>query len=334
MNVAVIGAGSWGTALAGLLAGKGFPVQLWVHDPGKAQAIETTRENAVYLPGIRLPPSLHATASLEGALAGAELVLEVVPSHAVRDVMTRAAPLLKAGVPIVAASKGIENGTLLTMTEVLEDVLPTDLHPYLCVLSGPSFAREVGLGLPTAVSVASRWERVAKKVQAAFSTPTFRVYTSLDVMGVELGGAMKNVIALAAGIAEGLGLGSNSRAALITRGLSEISRLAVKKGANPLTVSGLSGMGDLVLTCTGQLSRNRAVGIELGKGRKLDDVLGEMKMVAEGVKNARSTHDLARKLEVDLPICETVYRILYENLSPRAAVSELLGREAKAELHP
>ncbi len=333
MNVAVIGAGSWGTALAGLLAGKGYPVQLWVHDPGKAQEIEGARENETYLPGIRLPPSLHATASLEGALAGAELVLEVVPSHAVREVMGRAAPLLAPGVPIVTASKGIENGTLLTMTEVLEDVLPTLLHPYLCVLSGPSFAREVGLGLPTAVSVASRWERVAQKVQAAFSTPTFRVYTSLDVMGVELGGALKNVIAIAAGIAEGLGLGSNSRAALITRGLSEISRLAVKKGANPLTLAGLSGMGDLVLTCTGQLSRNRAVGIELGKGRKLADILAGMNMVAEGVKNARSTHDLAHKLEVDLPICETVYRILYEALAPKAAVSELLGREAKAELN-
>jgi glycerol-3-phosphate dehydrogenase (NAD(P)+) len=333
MQTAVIGAGSWGTALAGLLAGKGFPVQLWVHDHAKAAAMEEARENGVYLPGIPFPASLHATGSLEGALEGAELVLEVVPSHAVREVMGRAAPMLKPGVPIVTASKGIENDTLLTMTEVLEDVLPALLHPYICVLSGPSFAREVGLGLPTAVSVASRWERIAVQVQAAFLTPTFRAYTSLDVMGVELGGALKNVIAIAAGIAEGLGLGHNSRAALITRGLGEISRVAVKKGANPLTLSGLAGMGDLVLTCTGQLSRNRSVGLELGKGRPLAEILGEMKMVAEGVKNARSTHDLGQKLGVEMPICETVYRVLYEGLAPKAAVASLLGREAKAEFH-
>lgn len=331
MRTAVIGAGSWGTALAGVLAGKGFPVQLWVHDPVKAEAIERARENLFYLPGIPLPRTLTATASLEQALAGAELVIEVVPSHAVRDIMGRAAPLLRPGVPIVTASKGIENGTLLTMTELLEDVLPPLLHPYLCVLSGPSFAREVGLGLPTAVSVASRWERVAREVQVAFSAPTFRVYTCLDVVGVELGGALKNVIAIAAGIAEGLGFGSNSRAALITRGLTEISRLAVKKGANPLTLSGLAGMGDLVLTCTGQLSRNRAVGFELGKGRPLAEILGELKMVAEGVKNARSTHDLAKKLGVELPICEHVYRVLYEGFSPREAVIELMSRDPKPE---
>lgn len=333
MRTAVIGAGSWGTALAGALAGKGFPVQMWVHDHAKAAAMEEARENRVYLPGIPFPPSLHATGSLESALADAELVLEVVPSHAVREVMAQAAPMLKPGVPIVTASKGIENGTLLTMTEVLEDVLPTLVHPYLCVLSGPSFAREVGLGLPTAVSVASRWERIAVQVQAAFATPTFRAYTSLDVMGVELGGALKNVIAIAAGISEGLGLGNNARAALITRGLGEIGRLAVKKGANPLTLSGLAGLGDLVLTCTGQLSRNRSVGVELGKGRALADILGGMKMVAEGVKNARSTHDLAQKLGVDLPICQTVYRVLYEGLTVQGAVSHLLGREVGAEFH-
>ncbi len=331
MNVAVIGAGSWGTALAHLAAGRGYAVRLWAHAPERARAIEAARENAIYLPGVRLPASLHVTASLEEALSGAELVLEVVPSHAVREVMARAAPSLLPGVPIVTASKGIENETLLTMTEVLEDVLPPLLHPYIGVLSGPSFAREVAQGLPTAVSVASRWERVAKNVQAALTAPAFRVYTSLDVTGVELGAAVKNVIAIAAGIAEGLGLGSNTRAALITRGLSEIGRLAVKKGANPLTLSGLSGLGDLVLTCTGQLSRNRSVGLDLGRGRPLAEVLGGMTMVAEGVKNARSTRDLARKLQVEMPICETVYRILYEDLSPRAAVIALLAREARAE---
>ncbi|MHB1846048.1 MAG: NAD(P)H-dependent glycerol-3-phosphate dehydrogenase [Deltaproteobacteria bacterium] len=331
MRASVIGAGSWGTALALVLARKGFPVKLWVHDAAKAKAMAAAGENAVYLPGFPLPTSLVVTASLEEALRETELVVEVVPSHAVRDVMGRAAPLLRPGVPIVTASKGIENGTLLTMTEVLEDVLPPLLHPYLCVLSGPSFAREVGHELPTAVSVASRWERIAREVQQAFAAPHFRVYTCLDVVGVELGGALKNVIAIGAGVCEGLGFGQNSRAALITRGLSEITRLAVKKGANPITLSGLAGMGDLVLTCTGQLSRNRAVGLELGKGRKLDEIVGEMKMVAEGVKNARSTHDLGKKLEVDLPICETVYRLLYEGIAPRDAVVALLGREAKAE---
>ncbi len=331
MRASVIGAGSWGTALALVLARKGFPVQLWAHDPEKARAMAKAGENSVYLPGFPLPPSLHVTGSLEEALSGAELVVEVVPSHAVRDVMGRAAPLLSPGVPIVTASKGIENGTLSTMTEVLEDVLPPLLHPYVCVLSGPSFAREVAQGLPTAVSVASRWERIAREVQQAFSAPRFRVYTCLDVVGVELGGALKNVIAIGAGISDGLGFGQNSRAALITRGVAEISRLAVAKGASPLTLSGLAGLGDLVLTCTGQLSRNRTVGLELGKGRKLEEILGEMKMVAEGVKNARSTHDLAKRLEVDLPICEAVYRVLYEGVAPRDAVVDLLNREAKAE---
>jgi glycerol-3-phosphate dehydrogenase (NAD(P)+) len=256
----------------------------------------------------------------------------VVPSHAVRDVMSRAARWLPVGAPLVTASKGIENGTLCMMTEVLEQVLPAALHPSLCVLSGPSFAREVSAGLPTAVSVAARQPDLARSVQAAFTTPFFRAYTSDDVLGVQLGGALKNVIAIAAGISDGLDCGSNSRAALITRGLAEISRLAVKKGAHPLTLAGLSGLGDLVLTCTGELSRNRKVGFELGRGRKLAEILGETSMVAEGVKTARSACDLGKKLGVELPICQVVFRVLYEDLAPKQAVRELMGREPKAEL--
>ena len=256
----------------------------------------------------------------------------VVPSHAVREVMKVAAPHLHAGAPIVIASKGIEVGTLFTMTEVLEDVLPVALHPYIAALSGPSFALELAQKLPTAVTVAAHWDRIAKQVQTWLSAPYFRLYTSPDVVGVELGGAVKNVIAIGAGIAEGLGFGSNSRAALITRGLLEISRLAVKKGANPLTLSGLSGMGDLVLTCTGDLSRNRQVGLELGRGKNLEDIVGGMSMVAEGVKNAQSVHDLAHKLKVEMPICESVYRVLYEGLPVREGVAQLMSREPKPEL--
>ena len=289
------------------------------------------RENRAYLPGVRLCPEVIVTPDLGEALDQAELVVEVVPSHAVRAVMREAAQYMHPGAPIVTCSKGIENDSLMTMLEVLEDVLPVPLHPYLAVLSGPSFALELARQMPTAVSVAARWERVAREVQAAFTSSSFKVYTSIDVVGVELGGAVKNVIAIGAGIAEGLGYGDNTRAAIITRGLVEISRLAVRKGANPLTVSGLSGMGDLVLTCTGELSRNRRVGFDLGRGKALGEILGDMEMVAEGVKNARSVHQLAGKLKVDVPICETVYRVLYEGLAPTEAVVQLMGRAPSAE---
>jgi len=329
----VIGAGSWGTALALHLGLKGFPVRLWVHDPEKAREMAAARENRFYLPGIKLVEGIAVTHRLAEALEGAELVLEVVPSHAVRAVMGEAARYLQPGAPIVSCSKGIENDSLMTMMEVLEDVLPVPLHPYLAVLSGPSFALELVKQMPTAVSVAARWDRVAREVQTAFTTSSLKVYTSIDVVGVEVGGAVKNVIAVAAGIAEGLGYGDNTRAALITRGLVEISRLAARKGANPLTVSGLSGMGDLVLTCTGDLSRNRRVGLELGRGKALGEILGDMEMVAEGVKNARSVHQLAEKLKVDVPICEAVYRVLYEGLPAKEAVVQLMGGAPGPEFH-
>jgi glycerol-3-phosphate dehydrogenase (NAD(P)+) len=233
--------------------------------------------------------------------------------------------------PIVSATKGIENDTLLTMDEVLEDVLPPEMHPYLAFLSGPSFAKETAQKMPTAVVIAGTWERIAKQVQKAFSNDFFRCYTSNDVAGVELGGSLKNVCAIAAGIADGMGFGHNTRAAIITRGLAELVRLATRKGANPITLSGLAGMGDLVLTCTGDLSRNRSVGLRLGRGEKLADVLASMTQVAEGVRTAKSVHDLAAKLSCEMPLHEAVYRILYEDLAPRAAMAQLTSRELKSE---
>jgi glycerol-3-phosphate dehydrogenase (NAD(P)+) len=295
-------------------------------------AIATRRENPRYLPGIPLPPSLGATTDMARALEGAELVVFAVPSHAVRQVVIEAKRLIHAGTPLVSAAKGIEVDTLMTMNEVLEDVLPVPLHPYLCFLGGPSFAKEVAKGLPTAVTIAGRWERVARQVQEAFHAKSFRPYTSTDVPGCEIGGVVKNVVAIGAGLSDGMGFGANARAALITRGLAEITRLAVKKGANPLTLSGLAGLGDLVLTCSSELSRNRTVGFGLGQGKALDQIQKELGQVAEGVRNARSVNDLAARLGVEMPITAAVYRMLYQGVPAQEAVRDLLGRETKAEL--
>jgi glycerol-3-phosphate dehydrogenase (NAD(P)+) len=332
MEIAVIGAGSWGTALAKTLADKGHAVALWARRADHAEAIEAERENARYLPGAQLPAQLSATADLERAVRGKRLVVSVVPSHTVRDVIGRAAPAIDPEAIVVSASKGIEQGTLATMDEVLKEVLPGRVGARLAFLSGPSFAREVGLRLPTAVVIASRDRAAAELAQEAFAADRFRVYTSDDVTGVELGGALKNVMAIAAGIADGLGFGHNARAGLITRGLAEISRLAVRKGANPLTLAGLAGMGDLVLTCTGDLSRNRSVGIELGKGRSLAEILAGMKQVAEGVKTTQSARDLGQRLGVDLPITDMVWSILYQSIPAAEAVVQLLQRPAGHEL--
>jgi len=332
MHASVIGSGSFGTAMAQVLATQCDEVRLWGRDAALASALNTRHENVNYLPGIALAPHIRATLSLEEALSGAELVVAATPSHAMRAVMTQCRSFLPRHVPIVSVTKGIENGTLLTMTEVLEDVLDEELHPYLAVLSGPSFAKEVALKMPTAVTIASHWDKVAQRCQKAFHTDTFRTYTSQDVVGVEYGGALKNVIAVAAGCSDGLGLGHNTRAGIITRGLAEISRMALRRGGNPLTLSGLSGMGDLVLTCTGDLSRNRKVGFELGKGRKLPDILAEMKQVAEGLKTAKSAEDLSKKLGVELPICHQIHCIAYEGKSPKEAVVELMTRQPKHEL--
>jgi glycerol-3-phosphate dehydrogenase (NAD(P)+) len=333
MRVTVIGGGSWGTALADVLATGGASVSLWLRDPEVARAIRETHENPRYLPGLKLSERIEATTDLAAALSGTEAVVVVVPTPAIRDAMAAALPHLPVGVPIVAASKGIENETLMTVAEILEDVLPEGHHPYLTYLSGPSFAKEVIQKQPTAVTVAAFWPKVAEQVQKMFATPYFRVYTSTDVVGVEVGGALKNVIAIGAGISDGLGFGNNPRAALITRGLAEITRLGVAKGGNPQTFMGLSGMGDLLLTCTGALSRNRTVGFELGQGKTLDQILEDLGMVAEGVKTTRSAHALGKKLGVDLPITEAVYAILYEDKPAKQAVMELMGREAKPEVY-
>jgi glycerol-3-phosphate dehydrogenase (NAD(P)+) len=332
MRATVIGSGSFGTALANVLATNCTEVRMWAREPELVQAINTRHENSTYLPGIPLAANVCASHSLEEALVGADLVVAATPSHATREVMGRALPFLPQGVPIITVAKGIENETLLTMTEVLEDCLPDAYHPYIAVLSGPSFAKELAQRLPTVVTIASHWDKVAQRCQKAFQTETFRSYTSSDVVGVQYGGALKNVIAIAAGIADGIGMGHNARSALITRGLAEIARIAVSRGANPLTLSGLSGMGDLVLTCTGELSRNRKVGMELGRGRPLAEVLGDMNQVAEGVKTAKSARDLSVRTGVELPICNQVYAIAYEGKSPRAAVVELMTRQPKSEL--
>jgi glycerol-3-phosphate dehydrogenase (NAD(P)+) len=332
MRCSVLGAGSWGTALASNLAGKGYTVTAWDKDAGVLEDITRNHRNERYLPGAVLPPTLHAHAEVAKALEGAELVVLAVPSHAVRPVAIEAKRHVHAGVPIVCVAKGIELETLMTMSEVLEDVLPVPLHPYLAVLSGPSFAKEVAKGLPTAVTVAARWERVAKQVQDAFHSKFFRPYTSGDVVGCEIGGCVKNVVAIAAGISDGFGFGANALAALITRGLAEISRLAVRKGANPLTLSGLAGLGDLVLTCSSDLSRNRTVGRGLAAGKTAEAIQQELGQVAEGVRNARSAHELAKRLHVDMPITDMVFRVLYEGVTPRDGVTQLMTRETKPEM--
>ena len=329
--IGVVGAGSWGTALAKMLAESGHAVSLWAHNPEIPRAIASSRENPTYLPGFPLPEGLTATSDLAECVAGKDVVLSVSPSHVVREVMRAAAPHMGGTPYVVTASKGIEDGTLLTMAGVLEDVLGPRHARRVCALSGPSFAREVAAKLPTAVTIAARTHAVSQAVQQIFNTPWFRVYSSDDLVGVEIGGAVKNVIALAAGVSDGLGFGSNTRAALITRGIAETGRLALRLDANPLTLSGLAGLGDLVLTCTGDLSRNRSVGLRLGRGESLEAILADMKMVAEGVRNTRSVRALAAKVGVEMPITEQMYALLYEKKDARAVVAELMTRGLKPE---
>ncbi|MEA2626128.1 MAG: glycerol-3-phosphate dehydrogenase, partial [Candidatus Binatota bacterium] len=285
------------------------------------------------LPGIPLPPTLVPTSDLGEALARTTAILCVVPSHHVRNVMSEAASRIDGAPIIISASKGIEDESSRTMLGVLEDVLPARLKGRIAALSGPSFAREVARGMPTAVTAASVSAATATQVQSTFTTSFFRVYTSTDVIGVELGGAVKNVIAIGAGLADGLGFGHNTRAALITRGIAELQRLGARMGADPRTLAGLSGLGDLVLTCTGDLSRNRTVGLRLGRGEKLEDIVGDMKMVAEGIRNAKSVHQLAAKVGVDMPITEQMYLLLHEGKPPRQVVIDLMGRELKPEFY-
>lgn len=331
MNVAVLGAGAWGTALAKVLADKHYPTRLWSHRRELVDIINEQHVNTRYLPTAELPATLTATHDIEAALQGAELVVVVIPSHGLRAVMRDARRHIPSSALLCSASKGIENDSLMMMSDVLLEELGHHTQPRLTYLSGPSFAKEVAARMPTTVVVAGTAERETETVQHAFATDMFRTYASADVTGVEIGGALKNVIAIAAGVADGLGFGHNTRAGLITRGLAEIGRLAARKGANPLTLAGLAGMGDLVLTCTGDLSRNRTVGFELGKGRTLGDILATLGHVAEGVKTTKSTYDLGNRLGVDLPITTEVFRILYEDKPPRQAVVDLMSRALTKE---
>lgn len=330
-KIGVIGAGSWGTTLANLLAKKGPDVTLWAYEPELVAEMRVTRVNTLFLPGVELSSNLAFTNSLEEAATGKDLLVLVSPSQVMRSVLTQLTPFLRPGVILVNASKGIELDTLMTMDQVCAAVLPPELAGRFCVLSGPSFAREVAQEMPTAVVAASADPEAAALVQRLFTASYFRVYTNSDVVGVEIGGALKNVIALAAGISDGLGLGHNTRAALITRGLAEMNRLGRAMGAEAATFAGLAGMGDLVLTCTGDLSRNRTVGMKLGQGMRLAEILGEMRMVAEGVKTAESAWRLAGRIGVDMPITQKVYQVLYEDKPARQAVLELMTRDPKAE---
>jgi glycerol-3-phosphate dehydrogenase (NAD(P)+) len=330
-KIGVIGGGAWGTALAMLLADNGHDVTLWMFEKALAGETEQSRENRVYLPGFTLPPSIGVTSSLERAAAGKSMILSVAPSHTVRGVTKQLVPYLPPDAIIVSASKGIEIETLMPLSEVFKDVLAKEFHNRLCFLSGPSFAREVAQKMPTAVAIAASDITVARKAQQVFSSTTFRVYTNPDVIGVELAGSLKNVVAIAAGVLEGMGYGYNTMAALLTRGLAEMARLGTAMGGSPQTFFGLAGMGDLVLTCTGGLSRNRTLGTRLGRGEKLADILGGLRTVAEGVKTARAARDLAIKYNVSMPIVDEVYQLLYEDKDPKQAVRDLMTRELKDE---
>ena len=332
LEIGVVGAGSWGTALANLLAMQGFTIDLWVYEQDIKEQIEIHRENAVFLSGITLSPNLRPSNDLSEVIADKDVLLIVVPSHVMRSICQKMAAELSPKTIVISASKGIENHTYLTMTGVIKDTIPAVTDDRLAVLSGPSFAREVAQNVPTAVTMASKSLEVAQLLQQVFASRFFRVYSHEDVLGVELGGAVKNVIAIATGMIDGLKLGLNSRAALITRGQTEIRRLGVALGANPRTFTGLAGIGDLILTCTGSLSRNYTVGVKLGQGMTLKEILAEMQMVAEGVNTAKSVFNLSRKVEVEMPIAREVYHILFEDRSPKEALYRLMTRDLKQEL--
>jgi glycerol-3-phosphate dehydrogenase (NAD(P)+) len=330
-KVAVLGAGAYGTALAKVLAGKGDPVMMYCRRPELVLQINEEGVNGKYLPTAKLPKNLRATEDLEETLHGASMVVFVAPSHATRDVAKLASRYVPRSVPIVSATKGIENESLDFVDQILSSELPGDHHPNLTFLSGPSFAKELAAELPTGVVIASRDDRVRDHVMKRFHTAYLRTYASRDVPGVECGGAIKNVIAICAGAADGLGFGQNTRAMLITRGLSEMVKLTLARGGEAITVAGLAGMGDLVLTCTGDLSRNRTVGLELGRGKKLEQIVKDLGHVAEGVKTAKSAFDLGKKLGVELPIINECYKVLYEDKPVLQAVKDLMGRELTPE---
>jgi glycerol-3-phosphate dehydrogenase (NAD(P)+) len=329
--IAIIGAGGWGTALAVTMARDERDVRLWAYESYLVETVIATRENPIYLPGIKIPETVRVSSSLSETLWGATIVLMAVPSHVVRSVLSRMLPMLSPEAVFVSAAKGIENDTLMRMSEVITDVSAARFIPKVGAISGPTFAPEVARGEPTALVVASPDEQLRLYLQSELSAPRFRLYTNSDLIGVEIAAAVKNVIAIAAGIVEGLGLGSNATAALITRGLVEITRLAVACGGKRETLSGLAGLGDLVLTAYGSLSRNRRVGVALGQGQAINEVVANMRMVAEGVKTARSTVALARKHNVEMPIVEKMYAVLHEGLTPQVAINDLMERKLKEE---
>src|SRR6185437_2661152 len=330
-KIGVIGAGAWGTALAKHLAEKGLEVRLWAYEHDVVNAINSSHENPIFLKGVSLPPGLTATSSLGEAVTNRDAVLFAVPSHLTRSVLHQLALSIAGPLPFVCATKGIEENTAKLMTHVMEDELPPSMHRSLMVLSGPSFASEFSAGKPTAVCLAGTDEQLVRRFQQALMTHAFRVYADTDVIGVQLGGALKNVMALAAGVIDGLGLGLNARAALITRGLAESIRLGVAMGADSRTFYGLSGVGDLVLTCTGALSRNQSVGVRLGRGEKLQTILAGMQAVAEGVRTARAALTLARHYQVDMPIIQEINAVLYDDKSCLKSVRDLMERDAKPE---
>lgn len=333
-EIAIIGGGAWGTGLAIVLGRKGtHRVRLWAHETEVCESIMRERVNRTFLPGCRVPDSVEASNDLATVLQGARILVSVMPSQHCRSLFDRMRPMISAATLIVSATKGLEEGSLQRMTEVIAQVLGRDgSAPALGALSGPSFAQEVARGDPTAITIASEDAALSHAIQQEFSDPNFRVYTNSDVVGVELGGALKNIVAIAAGICDGLGLGHNSVAALITRGLAEITRLVVACGGRPETMAGLAGIGDLVLTCTGGLSRNRSVGVELGRGGKLPEILAGMHgMVAEGIFTTTAAVGLANARHVEMPITEQIHAILYQGKSPRRAIHELMTRSGKSE---
>jgi len=329
-RIAVVGGGSWGTAFAAMLSERNTDVSLWVREPEVEREIRENRENRTFLPGVPLPASVRPTTALGDALSGREIVAVAVPSQYLRAVARQMAGILEPGACVVSLVKGVENGTLQRMTEVLAEELPGS-SARLAVLSGPTFAREVADGKPTGATVASRDAGIASILQSALSGSRFRLYAETDVVGIEIGGALKNVMAIAAGMCDGLGFGHNARSLLISRGLVEIARLGVRLGAEPQTFAGLSGLGDLVLTCTGDLSRNRTVGMRIGRGEDLQSILSGMRMVAEGVDTARAVMDLSRRTGVPMPISEQVHMILHEGKDVRSAVAGLFSRALRAE---
>lgn len=330
-KVAIIGTTTWGTTLGIMLTRKGTRVRLWARSAPEAQEINRARENAAFLPGIRLPRRLVATASMEEALDRAALLIMAVPAQTMRANIRLASPYLKPPMLILSAAKGLEMGEGKRMSEVIAEEVEPSLHPNICALSGPNLAREIIGGLPAVTVVAASTQEVAERIQQLLSSPRFCVFTNTDLVGVELGGALKNIIALGAGIADGLGYGDNAKAAFITRGLAEIAILGIAAGANPLTFAGLAGVGDLVATCASRLSRNHFVGEELSKGRPLAEIMASMRSIAEGIDTTRAALHLAERLGVEMPITEVIYRILFQGLDSRQGVAELMGRPAGSE---